>query len=255
MKRGLITQVLSPAVRLWLRSQATISELQVEFSGGDRQLLRGNLPKVAIAAEQAVYQGLHLSQVALTAENIQINFGQMLKGKPLQLLAVVPVAMEVRLTQADLTASLSAALLQQALTDVLGAILQLRQDGLGGQRQQLALNCPQLVFGDQLDTVDTDQLGEQRLSFSGKYRLAQELTQADWQPFWVETTLQRLSGNVLKLENLTWRSHDPSLAPSGEQALELLGDQVLDLGTDVDLQELAIANQTLYCRGTLNINP
>jgi hypothetical protein len=252
MKRGLITQVLSPAVRLWLRSQATIAELQVEFSGGDRQLLRGNLPKVAIAAEQAVYQGLHLSQVVLTAENIQINFGQVLKGKPLQLLAVVPVAMEVRLTQADLTTSLAAPLFQQALTDVLRLILQLRHGQSDIEPQQIVLNHPKLELGDQL-----------ALSFSGEYHLAL----GESQPFWIETTLQRLSGNLLKLENLTWRSLDPSLDPSfdlsldpsldpaGAQSLELLGDQVLDLGTDVDLQELAIAHQTLYCRGTLNINP
>jgi hypothetical protein len=114
----LISKVLSPAVRLWLRSQVeSVEELDLRIEGGDRQILSGCIPKVAIAARRAVYRGLHLSQVDLTGEMIQINLGQVLKGKALKLLDAVPIYGDLAWAEADLNASLQAPLLKNALAE------------------------------------------------------------------------------------------------------------------------------------------
>lgn len=128
----LIGKVLSPAIKLWLRSQVQqIDRLELEIAGSDRQILTGNIPRVSILASQAVYQGLHITQVQLEAQEIHINLGQVIKGKPLRLLDKVPVRGNLYLTQADLNASLASPLLTDALTDLL---LKLFNDSLANQQ-------------------------------------------------------------------------------------------------------------------------
>ena len=58
--RGMISTVVSPAVQFWLRSQVeAVETLQFKLRGRDRQILRGHIPTVSIAACRAIYQGLH----------------------------------------------------------------------------------------------------------------------------------------------------------------------------------------------------
>ncbi|MCY7282618.1 MAG: DUF2993 domain-containing protein, partial [Cyanobacteria bacterium CAN_BIN43] len=115
---SLISKVLSPAVRLWLRSQVeSIEELDFQIEGSDRQILAGYIPKVAIAARQAVYQGLNLSQIDLVGETIRINLKQILQGKPLKLMDVVPIRGSLFWNEADLNASLKSPLLANALEE------------------------------------------------------------------------------------------------------------------------------------------
>lgn len=118
--------VLSPAVQLWLRSQVQqVDELKVKIEGSDRQIFSGAIPKVTAAASGAVYKGLHLTEVALEGCGIRINLGQALKGQPLRLMESVPVAGVLRLSQADLNASLKAPLLADALSEFLRTMLPL----------------------------------------------------------------------------------------------------------------------------------
>ena len=119
-KQRIISKILSPAVWLWLRSQVEqVSNLEVKISGSDRQILTGYIPRVFMCARHVVYQGLHLSQVQLVGENILTNLGQVLRGKPLQLLEPVPVSGELLLKESDLNASLQSPLLANALNDLL----------------------------------------------------------------------------------------------------------------------------------------
>ena len=63
-----LSSLLSAAVRLWLRSQVEAAEtLKIEFSGKNRQLLRGEIPSLDVEAAGVIYQGLHLGQVWLQA--------------------------------------------------------------------------------------------------------------------------------------------------------------------------------------------
>jgi hypothetical protein len=80
-KSTIISTVLSPALRLWLRSQVEqLEALQFNIIGGDRQILTGHIPGVSIAASGVVYQGLHLSKIQLEGTDIRVNLGQVIKG-------------------------------------------------------------------------------------------------------------------------------------------------------------------------------
>jgi hypothetical protein len=122
--KGIIGAVLSPACRVWLRSQVSqIDRLEVDIAGGSFQILGGTIPRIAIVAKGAVYQGLSMGSIDLIAENIRINLPQVLKGQALQLLDSIAVMAEVKFGEADLQASLASPLLSQAITDLLAQIL------------------------------------------------------------------------------------------------------------------------------------
>ncbi|WP_323252014.1 DUF2993 domain-containing protein [Spirulina sp. CCNP1310] len=119
-----VSGVLAPAVGLWLRSQLDhVDHLQIQITSKNQQLLRGKISQVDLKADQAVYQGIHLSHGEMTATNIEINVGEMLKGKPFRLLAPVPVIGSVALTVGDLQASFGSKLLAQGLEEAIAQII------------------------------------------------------------------------------------------------------------------------------------
>lgn len=120
----MISKILSVAVKLWLKSQVEKAEkLEVEIASGNRQILGGYLPSVAVASDYVVYQGLNLHQVRLRGSNLRINFSQVIKGEALKLLEPVALKGNVTIEEADLKASLSSPLLVSGLTDLLCQIL------------------------------------------------------------------------------------------------------------------------------------
>ncbi|MEO1764798.1 MAG: DUF2993 domain-containing protein, partial [Cyanobacteria bacterium J06629_18] len=123
-KFKLVTNVLTEAIKLWLRTQVShIEQLQLDIQARNRQILSGYIPSVSIVAEKAVYQGLHLSKIDLVAQNIRINIGSILKGEQLRLLEKVPVFCKLSQVEEDLSASLSSTLLSTALNDILAKFL------------------------------------------------------------------------------------------------------------------------------------
>ncbi len=236
----IIPKVISPAVRLWLRSQVESAEkLDFQIGGGDRQILRGWIPHVAVAAKQVVYQGLHLSQVGLAASQIQINLGQVLRGKPLRLLKVVPVTGTVRLTQADLQRSGQAPLFQQALADVWSMVLAtvdwsqvpahlvLRTQLLELRHAQVQLHVDQIGLSAVLPN-SIDPAGHLRL----------------------QTGVQLVSPSCLQLTptELTCRI-------AGEEIALPVEPLQIELGTEVNLQQLTIDPGQIHCVGQINIVP
>ena len=127
--KPLIGSILSKAIGLWLRSQVDkIDHLQLNIEGSNRSLLSGDIPGVSVAAENAIYQGLHLTQVQLQGSNIRFNLGQVLKGQPLHLLEPFFVTGNLHLNQLDLNQSLQAPILVQALNEfVLSLLISLTQ--------------------------------------------------------------------------------------------------------------------------------
>ena len=122
--RGIVGSVLAPACRVWLRSQVShVDDIQVDIAGGSLQILGGTIPRIAVGAVGAIYQGLSLGSIDLIAENIRINLPQVLKGQPLGLLEAISVTANVKFSEGDLQASLSAPLLSQAITDLFTQIL------------------------------------------------------------------------------------------------------------------------------------
>jgi hypothetical protein len=62
-KIRIITNVLTTALKLWLKSQVSqVSQLEVEIKASDRQILSGRIPWVSIIASHAVYQGLNIHE-------------------------------------------------------------------------------------------------------------------------------------------------------------------------------------------------
>lgn len=233
-KSRIISKVLSPALRLWLRSQVErIEALQFNIVGSDRSILTGHIPSVSIAASGAVYQGLHLSKIQLEGTSIRVNLGQVIKGKPLRLLEPVPVVGQLLLQEKDLQASLQAPLLSNALTELLGRFL--NPDGIINPADDLK---DQQISWQQID-IDTGQLTLFGTLTDASLGTTSVVIRAGLEL----ATPQKLQLNPLQIQI-------PQVSP--QRNLE--GFQ-LDLGSDVDIQELTLTPGQLMCRGRLKVIP
>jgi hypothetical protein len=129
MKLHKLSNVISPAINLWLHSQLDqVQTLDINITGRNRDLLQGYIPQVSLFGSYPVYQGLHLGQVELTGSNIRVNLAQILKGQPLRLLEPVLVKGKVVLEQSHLNLSLASSLLSTALTELVSKFLQTTSD-------------------------------------------------------------------------------------------------------------------------------
>jgi hypothetical protein len=230
-RRRLVSKVLSSAVRLWLRSQvSSVAELEFEIEGGDRQILTGYIPRVAIVARGAVYQGLHLSRVELTGETIRINLGQVLKGKPLKLLDVVPIRGSLALLEADLNASLKAPLLANAIADLLltwwrsSALSPFLKEPMALQRCQAAIESNRVTLS------------------------------LDWQSATAPISMTLCTGLCL-VSGSRLRLEQPKVLMAGASEAMRLEDYEFDLGTDVELQRLDLESGKIVGQGRINVLP
>lgn len=229
--------MLSPAVRLWLRSQVQqVSSLEVKISGSDRQILTGYIPRVALKACEAVYQGLHLSQIQLVGESISINLGQVLRGKPLRLLEPLPVTGELLLQEIDLNASLQAAILVDGLTEFLITLLQtgflpdlsnswITERQFSWQNPQVKIKAGQVVISATLIPTNGDPM-----------------------PIVICTGFQLVNGHELQLDK-------PEIQMPLGSPLKVLNECRLDLGPEVAIEELTLIPGQLICRGRINVMP
>ncbi|CDM98285.1 DUF2993 domain-containing protein [Limnospira fusiformis KN01] len=223
-EKKLIATVLSAALQLWLRSQVEgVESLKVHVGGGNRSLLRGSIPTVSVSAKAVIYQGLHLSQVALSSSGIRINLRQVLQGKPLQLLEAIPVDCDLQILASDLNASVSSPLLANAITQLLQSHLPLTEGTL--EHLQLRLNSDRLTLNADLIT---DSHGAIALS--------------------LDSQLQRISSTQLLL-------HQPYIKADPLISATVLESIPIDLGTDVDIEDLSISKEQLTLRGKIWVNP
>jgi hypothetical protein len=235
---SLISKVLSPAVRIWLRSQVeSIEELDFQIEGSDRQILAGYIPKVAIATRKAVYKGLYLSQIDLTGETIRVNLRQILQGKPLKLLEVVPIFGSLLWDETDLNASLKSPLLANALAEFFLTWLQEFSDLLPEDLAQ-AMKAP-LALQDAQAVIDHNQV-----TLKLDWRSAPSISTT------LRTGLSLVSGNRLKLE----RPHLLACVAQ-ETSSTQLQDYEVELGPDVELQKLRLELGTLWVQGQINVLP
>jgi LmeA-like phospholipid-binding len=225
-KIGIITKVLTTAIKLWLRTQVSqVSQMEVEIRASDRQILSGRIPWVSIFANNAVYQGLHITRIQLLAENIQINVGQVLKGKPLELLQVISVLGEMTVEEKDLNNSLSSELLSTALNDVLVELLPEHwPKSQPISWQKIILDNNQIILNALLTS-------------------ASEPT-----PLEVYLGLELLNGNELQLGKIQVMQNEVALVKGNY-------DYTLNLGCDVHIQEFKLIPGKLLCRGRINVNP
>jgi len=235
----IISTMLAPAMRLWLRSQVeAVGELEVLIEGGDRQLLKGIVPRLTITARDVLYQGLYMSQVRLVGRGIQVNFGQVLRGKPLQLARTIPVQIEAVFCEADLNDSLEAPILMTALTEMLVHLLR-------------AGVAPELVDPNSNRPIILDNL--KALLHPGKLTLGAELVsaaQGTTTPFAVRTGLRLAGRDQIRLESPEWL---PTFRSKRGLPLDDLDGYPLDLGSEVKIQSLSVDGDRLLFRGSLNV--
>jgi hypothetical protein len=226
----IISKVLSPAVRLFLRSQVErLEDLEIQIQGHDRQILRGYLPSVRLGVQEAIYQGLHLGPVQLQGENIRLNIGQVLRGKPLQILEPIRISGEARVNEDDLNDSIASLLLSQAFTDLL--ILFLSSHGLSSQQKRLT--------GDRLRWENVS-LHEGYFTLTGRLD--------------AETSIAL--GADLKLADARTLMIVPRyLQGLPEWSAPRLQPFTVDLGTDVEIQAFVLVDRTISCQGQLLIRP
>ncbi|MGH8001616.1 MAG: LmeA family phospholipid-binding protein [Brasilonema sp.] len=226
-KTRIVTNVLTAALKLWLKTQVSqVCQLEVEIRASDRQILSGCIPWISVFATHAVYQGLHLTQIQLVAENIRINIGAVLKGQPLRLLEKVPVVGELIQSEEDLNTSVSSALLSTALHDVLVELLPedyLKFKSITWKKINLAQSQATLF------AVLADESEPTHLNIS----MSPEL----------------LSTQELQLSSIQVKSHTGALLEDSHKEL------YFNLGSDVDIQELTLIPGKLLCRGRINVNP
>jgi hypothetical protein len=243
----LISKVLAPAVRLWMRSQVeSVDTLHVSIEGGDRQILSGYIPTVTIAARNVVYQGIAISQVFLKGTEIQVNLKDVLQGKPLKLVDIVPVQAEATLNQADFNASLQAPLLATAVKELVMQWLQLGADELPSEVHSLL----------QSQAIELEQ--SQVAFSSGQLRLWGTLVSKDSRdearslPFAFSTGLRVIDRSKIQLDQPQWLSHPEAIQG---QVLSTLQNFEIDLGTDVCLHRLSLEAGQLVCSGLINVIP
>ena len=221
----IISKILSPALGLWLKSQVErLEALEIEIAGADRAMIRGELESVFLASRQVVYQGLALGQVQLKGEKIRLNLNQVIKGQPLRLLEPVPVAAQISLEESQLRASLSSALLCEALTDLLFAICQ--------------PNHRHPVYWQDAT------LAQEQVTLTGTL-IAQNQKRAS---LMIRSGVAIANPHTLRLQHLQVTTV-PKLFTTHLSEFEL------DLGTDVELKEISLAPGRLFCSGCLNIRP
>ena len=225
-KIRIITNLLTTALKLWLKSQVSqVSQLEVEIKASDRQILSGRIPWVSIIASHAVYQGLNITRIQLVAENIQVNIGSILKGQQLKLLETVPVVGNLIVEEKDLNSSLSSNLLFSALNDVVLKIL------------------PEF-------SLKSQQISWQKIILANHQIILNAILSPTSEPTPLEmyVNLDLISGHEWNLEKIQVIQKEVPIFQD-EQSYHL------DLGSDVDIQELSLTPGKLVCQGRINVNP
>ncbi|MEE3717203.1 DUF2993 domain-containing protein [Tumidithrix elongata RA019] len=113
---SVISTVLIPIIKLWLRSQVeAIQNLEINVEGSSRQILQGNILQATVSAEHIIYEGLHVSGINLKANEIHLNIAQILKGESLKLLQPIAVCMDATLEASDFQQCLSSPVFLEAI--------------------------------------------------------------------------------------------------------------------------------------------
>ena len=218
---------MSGAVKLYLRSQTeAVENLQVKIVGKNKQILQGCIPQILLACDRAVYQGLHLSQVRLDGTNIAVNLPEVVKKQPLKLVEPISVKIELQLNADDLQASLDSSLLQSGLNDLWQMVLAAQSNP---ESEDLQVEWKTIAIAEGL------------LHLTGIYRDTSNQTQ------------QLALSTEIDLAD----AHTLCLTPSNllASADGSVNKQLkIDLGTDVEIEQLQIGSEQIECLGKIRIN-
>ncbi len=234
----IISKVLSPAIRVWLRSQLEeIKYLDFVIEGTDRQIWRGVIPTIHLNAQGAVYRGLHLSLAQLKTGEIKFSFGKVLKGKGWHLDHAIQVQGNIQVSIGDLLVSVQSPLFRGAIADLLRKFLP--GEICNTLPSPLDINDLHLAINTDLDSSLTK--AEPVLQLTGKIRHSdQQLI-----PFSLQTRLNLVSPQELLLKGLNW-----SMAEMNH-----VDDLKIFLGSDVYVNNLIVDAAQLAIQGGFQVNP
>ena len=222
----MISKLLSTAVKLYLRSQVERAEyLKVKIIGKNKQILTGYIPQVFLSCSHAVYQGLYLSQIELRGADIAFNLPEVLKKQPLKLLEPVFVDLQLKLSAADLQASVDSSLLQS---------------GIGDLWQMISATQGVLTAPIKWNNI---AIANKELNLTGIYRDASGRIQQ----LILSTGINLADSHTLCLSPL--KIVDRSLATE-----EIKNELKIDLGTDIAIERLVIESGQILCTGKIKIN-
>ena len=241
----LVSRILPPAIRLWLQTQLEhVEDLVFQIEGRDRDILSGHIPGVLLSAQKAIYQGIHLSQVAVKATGIRINLGQVIRRRPLRLLTPFPLSGDLCLTTADLNQSLQAPLLGAGLYEFLKLIAKSQS----GNMDALTALMQRFPEGTVLDCYSPSvSITIPILTLRFTPREGQTVP-----PIELATQLTVKDGNRLCLEDPRWLSV-PDI--DSHPPLSALHSFEIDLGSEVTLTRCELQADQLSLTGTLRVLP
>ena len=246
----ILARILPAAVRLWLRSQVEhVEHLSLRLEGGDRNILSGTLSEVEVAAQEAIYRGVHIGRLQLSAQDIRINIGQVVRGKPLRLLKAFPIKGEVLLSCEDLNASLASPLLATGLKDFWRSLMQ-----TPSLDEAVAVRYGQLPLQPDMELQSPQiRLGAQRLGLSFYPRA---LAQTAERPIILGTEVVIASGSRLQLKSPRWLETLEDLADT-EKGIPIPALQHFewDFGQGTQLTQLSVQDERLLCSGQLTVSP
>jgi len=245
-RKPLIGSLLSTAIRLWLRSQVDkIDHLDLNIEGSNRSLLSGEIPAVSVWYENAIYRGLHLTQVQLQGSDIRFNFSQVLKGQALHLLEPFFVTGNLNLNQSDLNISLQAPILEQALNEfVLSLFRSMTETALTSssdpkpEADQSWVKSVQQIQNPEITLETDDLILDAKLLFESGELLS----------FQLKTGLEIANFRELMLVQPQVQIYDINT--------ELhLDHYIIDLGSDIKIQNLILSQGLLEIQAMLKVNP
>ncbi|MEM7797257.1 MAG: DUF2993 domain-containing protein [Cyanobacteria bacterium P01_C01_bin.118] len=237
----LISRVLPVAVKFWLQTQLDeLGELVFEIQATDRQVLSGYIPGIALSAQQAVYQGIQITDVTVQASDIQINIGQVLRGKPLRLKQAFPIEGQVAFDGESLGVSSMDSVLAAGLLEFWQTLL----------AKEPVVTEVTSYYGPVLALQDPQLSGYQsRLEIAGA-ELVLHLVRQDRSEVVLKGAVEVTQGHMLKLINAQW------YLPSGEQvSSKALSDFCWNLGDQTDVRSLTIHNEQLTCDCKIMVQP
>lgn len=246
----IIGRLLPAAIKVWLRSQVErVEQLSIDLAGRDRQIISGYLPSVSVSAEQVIYQGIHITQVQLSAKDIRMNIGQVVRGKPLRLLKAFPVQGLALLSSDDLNESLGSPMLAGGLDSFWRSLIH-RPDIAESVRARYG-SLPLQI--DVMLSRPKIRLSEGCLCLS--FYPATPIETAE-QPVILGAALSIVSGHILQLNNARWLDQlDKLEQETAGVPVEALEGFQWDLGQDTELSQLELQASQLLCSGKIMVLP
>jgi hypothetical protein len=81
-----VLQLLASGLQFWIRQQCeAVESLELQLHGSSLGLLRGRLDGVSLVARRVVFSSLEIEMVELRSDAIQVQVGNLLRGRAVQL--------------------------------------------------------------------------------------------------------------------------------------------------------------------------